>query len=140
MKRIRRTEAQLKSATLAALRNIASIHVLRLQAGVMPIAAGKHARRVIKLGEPGTPDLLVLLPFGRALWLELKTETGKVSVVQRAWHARALKLGHRTHVCRSVDEAVMRVKDALADAWLSIGPYDRPIGEMKAEASNGGRG
>lgn len=46
----------------------------------------------------GVPDRYVLWPGGRVELVELKTETGKLRPVQRVWHARAAKLGHRVTV------------------------------------------
>lgn len=37
----------------------------------------------------GIPDRLVLLPEGRVFLVELKTETGRLSPIQEAWHAKA---------------------------------------------------
>jgi hypothetical protein len=120
--RLRQTEAQLKSATLAALRCLPSVHVLRMNAGKRP-AEYKGKTRMIALGEAGTPDLLVMLPGGMCMWLELKTMVGKVSDTQRAWHERALQLGHRTHVCRSVDDVMFLVREALAGARRVANEY-----------------
>lgn len=55
---------------------------------------------VLKLAptEAGTPDRLVLLPGGRMYLVELKTESGRLSPIQLAWHRRALRLGTRVHV------------------------------------------
>jgi hypothetical protein len=41
----------------------------------------------------GVPDRLVLLPGGTMELVELKTETGRVSEIQRVWHARAAEIG-----------------------------------------------
>lgn len=58
----------------------------------------------------GVPDLLVWIRGGRSIGLELKAGRGKLSPEQMYWHARIAGLGHRVHVCRSVDdvEAVLR--------------------------------
>lgn len=39
----------------------------------------------------GTPDRLVLLPGGRMVLVELKTDTGRLSPRQVAWHAEAAR-------------------------------------------------
>ena len=43
--------------------------------------------------EAGVPDRLVLFPGGRMYLVELKTEAGRVSPIQRVWHNRAAELG-----------------------------------------------
>lgn len=105
-------EAALKRAVVAALQLIPNVQVMRMQAGVQR-ASYKGRERVIKLGEPGTPDLLVLLPYGRTCWIELKARTGEVRPTQRAWFERAQKLHHIVSVCRDVGEAVAFVRSEL---------------------------
>lgn len=50
----------------------------------------------------GAPDFVVLLGSGRTLWLELKTENGRLSCAQADFRATARRLGHTYAVCRSV--------------------------------------
>jgi hypothetical protein len=52
----------------------------------------------------GVPDRLVLWPGGRSALVELKTETGSVSKVQKVWHERAAALGHPVTVLRGMAE------------------------------------
>lgn len=51
----------------------------------------KRGGLAVKLASPslqGLPDLLVLWPNGAVHFVELKTETGRLSAVQNAVHAR----------------------------------------------------
>jgi hypothetical protein len=50
--------------------------------------------RVEKLAptKKGIPDRLVLLPLNRIWLVELKTETGSLSAVQREWHRTSMTL------------------------------------------------
>lgn len=52
----------------------------------------------------GVPDRLVLWPGGRAQLVELKTETGALSQVQKVWHARAAQLGHPVAVLYGIEQ------------------------------------
>jgi VRR-NUC domain len=54
----------------------------------------------------GFPDLLVLLPGGRAVWLEVKTDKGRLNPTQKARIERLRGLGHEAHVVRSTGEAL----------------------------------
>lgn len=45
--------------------------------------------------EAGVPDRLVIFPGGRIFLVELKTENGSVSAVQKVWHDR---MRHRWNV------------------------------------------
>lgn len=91
--------------------------VMRLNSGAMPIGTGK-ARRFIRMGEPGTPDLLVMFPAGfptpeHAMdwgFLEVKLAKGKLSVAQVAWHEKAAQLGINCRVVRGISEALEAVK------------------------------
>ena len=59
-----------------------------------------------KQAPKGTPDLFVVKkPV--AVWVEVKTPTGKVSEVQEKMHDRLRELGQRVIIARSVED-VMR--------------------------------
>jgi hypothetical protein len=74
--------------------------VIRVQSGT--IFVGKRA---VKCAEKGTPDLCVMAPGGRTIWLEVKTKAGVVSAAQEAMHSRMRSLGHSVFVARSVNDA-----------------------------------
>lgn len=59
-----------------------------------------HGGYTIKLAptESGVPDRLVVFPGGRMYLVELKTEDGTVSPIQRHWHARLAARGAPVHV------------------------------------------
>lgn len=115
------SEAALKRSVVDALRLLNGVHVLRLNAGATVIRSGTTSR-VIHGVEPGTPDLLVMLPGGRVLWLELKTARGRLSPAQQAWHERARRMGHTVEVVRDVQSAVMA---CLGAKWSEGGIRDR---------------
>lgn len=52
----------------------------------------------------GVPDRLVLWPGGRVNLVELKTDTGAVSAIQKLWHHRAEELGHHVTVLHGAAE------------------------------------
>ncbi len=89
-------------------------------------ATSKHARRVIKGGEAGSPDIFLALrrdvlvprrgveafdPASVAMLcgIEMKTETGRQSATQKAWEARAKKHGVRYGLATSVGEVLTLV-------------------------------
>ncbi|MFY3456953.1 VRR-NUC domain-containing protein [Achromobacter xylosoxidans] len=57
--------------------------------------------------KPGVPDLCLPVPrFGcPGLWIEMKTQEGRVSAHQKDWIAYLRKAGYRVEICRSFDEA-----------------------------------
>jgi hypothetical protein len=57
----------------------------------------------------GAPDLLVCLPRGQGMFLEVKTSKGRVSPAQFQFHNRCVSLAWPVAVVRSIDD----VKRAL---------------------------
>lgn len=54
-------------------------------------------------GRSGMPDRLLLLPGGIAIFVELKTDTGKVSPLQRYWLNKFRDLGFQAEVLYGID-------------------------------------
>lgn len=63
----------------------------------------------------GVPDILIVKD-GRADWIELKADTGRVSPAQRDMHCTLVERGCRIIVCRSIDEVIAALK-----AWEIMG-------------------
>ena len=77
----------------------------------------------------GFPDLLVIGPEGSTAWLEVKTETGRVSPAQKSVHKNLEYLGHTVAVVRTPQQAV----DVLKAAGLIYCPLTIP--ELKKAAA-----
>jgi hypothetical protein len=80
-------------------------------------ACRREGWKAIKLlpSEKGVPDRLVLTPGGLVFFVELKTETGRVSPAQREWHRRAAVLGTHVYVVKGrneVDQWIETVKQS----------------------------
>lgn len=61
--------------------------------------------RTIKLApvDAGIPDRLVILPWNRFYFVELKAKGGKVSPIQAVWHQRIERLGPQVAVLFDVE-------------------------------------
>lgn len=105
------SEQALKLSIVQALERLPDVRVLRMNAGKVKVRGGW-----MQLSEDGTPDLLVLLPLGRCIWLETKAPKGRMREAQEKWHAAARKLGHDVHEVRDVVGATSVVFDALLKA------------------------
>lgn len=70
----------------------------------------KHARRFIGLPK-GFPDLLVVCPGGKVVFMEIKTQTGRVSPEQQKMHQFLRRMGQRVTVARSVSDAIKAVRE-----------------------------
>jgi len=101
------SEAVLLRATMQTLQLLPGVHPMRRN-------SGKRRSRSPNGCETGTPDVEVMLPNMRVVWLELKVGKGKPSPEQIEWHQMAEDYGHRVYVCRSVDDAVSAVREAMA--------------------------
>lgn len=59
---------------------------------------------------PGTPDIVVCLPEGRAGWLEMKAKRGSLRDEQIGFKTKVMKLGHYWGLARTVDEALAHLR------------------------------
>lgn len=99
-------EAELQHAIFAALGAQPGVVAWRNNVGV---AAQGERSVAYGVGGKGAPDLLVEVQRGSwwiALWLEVKTQDGRVRPEQRAWHEAARRMGRHVHVVRSVEDAL----------------------------------
>jgi hypothetical protein len=71
---------------------------------VFRMNSGYSGRRNVKLCPAGTPDLLVICPNGRTVWIELKTLTGTLRQTQRDFHKHLRELGHEVIVVRELKD------------------------------------
>lgn len=74
---------------------------LRLQSGLFYTANGTP----VQIGINGLPDSLALLPNGRAVFMEFKTEKGQLRDDQKRFIEELKKLGFEAYVVRSKEEA-----------------------------------
>jgi hypothetical protein len=52
---------------------------------------------------PGVSDMVLLVPPGKTLFLEFKTDTGRQSPAQREWEKTVTTAGFEYHIIRSLD-------------------------------------
>ena len=95
------------------------IFAIRMNSGTQIIKDGAH-RRVIRLHDPGTADILVFhRPIAwedqglTPLWLEVKSATGKQSPVQKSFQHQVEEEGHVYRLVRSIED-VKSVLEELA--------------------------
>ena len=68
---------------------------------------------------PGAPDLLVIMPAGEVLWMEVKSAIGRVSPARLEFHQHLHVLGHTCAVVRSIEDvrlAFQHVKIPIREA------------------------
>jgi hypothetical protein len=64
---------------------------------------------------PGMPDLMICMASAghHALFIEMKTEKGKLSDMQKIVHAQLINAGYCVKVCRSFEEFTQTIKTYL---------------------------
>lgn len=68
-----------------------------------------HYRKGSSFQIRGVADLVVFMPQGRTVWLEVKTPTGTQSKHQKAFQNKLSGLGHEYYVVRSVEDALISI-------------------------------
>lgn len=89
------TESEIQREIVAYLK-VRDYMVFRMNSG--------YIKSNVKLSPKGTPDLLVIAPSGRVLWLEIKTATGKLNVSQTMMHSKLRIHKQVVFVVRCVDD------------------------------------
>lgn len=75
---------------------------------------GLHTYKFIPDNRIGMPDRLLTLPDGRVLWIELKTDNGHLSMVQKLRHKELRDDGQNVEVIwnrKDVDALVERIRE-----------------------------
>lgn len=65
--------------------------------------AGGRAYKWVSPGNDGVPDRIVVFPGKRPIFVELKTETGKLTALQRVQINNLKTLGQAVEVVRGID-------------------------------------
>ena|SRR3990172_10253052 len=74
----------------------------------------REARIFAALGvKPGVPDIIIVRPSKRSAmraFIELKSDKGRLTPAQQAWHEELRLQGWNGAVCRSLDEVIAALK------------------------------
>ncbi len=87
--------------------------IFRMQGGTFTTLDGN---RIVKIGIDGVTDAVGVLCDGRALFVEWKTETGRMRPAQLAFRDQAIRSNAVHIVARSAEFACAQVLDALGRA------------------------
>ena len=77
---------------------------------------GGIAYKFTSPGNPGVPDRLILLPDGRTIYVELKTEFGQLSKLQHWQIGRMRELGAVVYTLKSIEQIKNFIKEVFGDA------------------------
>ena len=81
--------------------------------------AGGKAYKFTSPGNDGVPDRIVMLPDGRIVFVELKTDTGKLSKLQELQCKKIAELGQTVRVLHGLSE----VRDFFLEFGLETAAY-----------------
>ena len=81
--------------------------------------AGGKAFKFTSPGNDGVPDRIVMLPDGRIVFVELKTDTGKLSRLQELQCRQIAELGQTVRVLHGLAE----VRDFFREFGLETAAY-----------------
>ncbi len=101
------TEKQIQNLILLTFGTRHDMRLWRANVGVARIG-----RRVVRFGVPGQADLTGILPGGKRLEIEVKTNVGQQTPEQRNYQRIIERFGGVYVLARSVD-----------DVWRAIGRY-----------------
>lgn len=81
--------------------------------------AGGKAYKFTSPGNDGVPDRIVMLPDGRIVFVELKTDTGKLSKLQELQCRQIAELGQTVRILHGLAE----VRDFFLEFGLETAAY-----------------
>lgn len=117
---IKKEEAKHQAALVAALRfkwSVIPDTKLRPIIFHVPMGGSRDAREGANLKTQGAlagvPDLCLMLPSGKVVWIEMKAEDGCLSNVQTLLHAHFSALGHTVLVAYNVFEALAKLREVI---------------------------
>lgn len=97
-------ESRIQSAIVSFIRTVVpGSLVIAIPNGARRTAGGYASNAVAGL-LPGAPDLVVALPEGKVLWLEVKAPKGRPSDNQVLVHEKLGEIGHAVYIVRSISD------------------------------------
>lgn len=72
--------------------------------------------KFVSPGSPGVPDRLIILPDGRTIFVELKTEVGRLANIQKWQRSEMEKRGADVRVLYGLDAVKEFLREVFGDA------------------------
>lgn len=72
--------------------------------------------KFVSPGNPGVPDRIIVTPDGRTVYVELKTEIGRLAKVQKWQRSELEKRGADVRVLYGMDDVRDFLREVFADA------------------------
>lgn len=69
--------------------------------------------KFVSPGNPGVPDRIVITPEGRTVYVELKTEAGRLAAIQKWQQEEMRKRGAEVRTLKGLDQVLAFVEEVL---------------------------
>lgn len=69
--------------------------------------------KFVSPGNPGVPDRIVITPAGRTVYVELKTEIGRLAAIQKWQHEEMRKRGADVRTLKGMDQVKAFVEEVF---------------------------
>lgn len=70
--------------------------------------------KFVSPGNPGVPDRIVITPAGRTVYVELKTEVGRLAAIQKWQHDEMRKRGADVRTLKGLDQVKAFVEEVFS--------------------------
>lgn len=70
--------------------------------------------KFVSPGNPGVPDRIVITPAGRTVYVELKTEVGRLAAIQKWQHEEMRKRGADVRTLKGLEQVKAFVEEVFA--------------------------
>lgn len=70
--------------------------------------------KFVSPGNPGVPDRIIITPAGRTVYVELKTEVGRLAAIQRWQHEEMRKRGADVRTLKGLDQVKAFVEEVFS--------------------------
>lgn len=69
--------------------------------------------KFVSPGNPGVPDRIVITPLGRTIYVELKTEAGRLAAIQKWQHEEMRKRGAEVRTLKGLEQVKEFVREVF---------------------------
>ena len=70
--------------------------------------------KFVSPGNPGVPDRIVITPAGRTVYVELKTEVGRLAAIQKWQHEEMRKRGADVRTLKGLEQVKAFVEEVFS--------------------------
>lgn len=70
--------------------------------------------KFVSPGNPGVPDRIIITPAGRTVYVELKTEVGRLAAIQKWQHEEMRKRGAEVRTLKGLDQVKAFVEEVFS--------------------------